>query len=187
MVKKKTNKRVRNTIKALTDSLIELLSKNSLEKITVKEVCDNANINRGTFYSHFKDQYALYNNLVNELLDNILSRLGDFMSADETAIRNQVLSVFEYVKENADVFRTLINNGVAHSTKEKIRDVIKEMYLSKMNGKTDIEYVDASYSFIAAGAVDLMSYWLNSGMNKTPDEMADFSLRLASNGLASLL
>ena len=187
MAKRKLDRRVKYTIMVLKNSLVELLCEKPLEKITVKEICDIADINRGTFYSHFKDQYVLYNNLVDELLENVFNRLGDFMSADEDEIPTRVLSVFEYIKTNESVFKTLINNGVAYSTKEKIRDVIRDMYLSKVSDSADIDYVNASYSFIAAGAVSLIRYWLNSGMTKTPEEMADFSLKLASDGLSSLL
>lgn len=187
MVRRKLDRRVKYTIMVLKNSLVELLHEKPLEKITVKEICDISDINRGTFYSHFKDQYALYSSLVDELLDNLFSRLGDFMSSDEEEIHAQVLSEFEYIRDNADIFRTLINSGVANSTKEKIRDVIKDMYLSKVSESADIDYVNASYSFFAAGAVDLISYWLNSGMTKTPEEMAAFSLKLTADGLSSLL
>ena len=104
MAKRKLDRRVKYTIMILKSSLVELLGEKPLEKITVKEICDIADINRGTFYSHFKDQYALYNALVNELLENVFNRLGDFMEAQEGEIPKRVLSVFEYIKEIHDFY-----------------------------------------------------------------------------------
>ena len=187
MAGRKLDRRVKYTIMVLKNSLVELLDTKPLEKITVKEICDIADINRGTFYSHFKDQYALYDDLVNEILENVFCRLGDFMSATEEEIHERVLSVFVYIKDNENVFKTFINNGVRHSIKEKIRNVIRDIYLSKVTEDADIDYVNASYSFIAAGAVYLIRYWLISGSAKTPVEMAEFSLKLASDGISSIL
>ena len=44
--------RIRKTEQAIKNAFIELRSKKSLEKITVKELCELAMINKSTFYSH---------------------------------------------------------------------------------------------------------------------------------------
>ena len=47
------------TKKALAESLKKLLSKNKLNKITIKEITEDCGVNRQTFYYHFKDIYDL--------------------------------------------------------------------------------------------------------------------------------
>lgn len=49
----KQEKRVEQTKQALQDSLLRLMEKKSLEKITVKEICDGADVNRSTFYVYY--------------------------------------------------------------------------------------------------------------------------------------
>lgn len=56
---KKTDARVRYTQKVLKDSLLRLLEKKPINKITVKEVCELAELNRATFYAHYTDCFAL--------------------------------------------------------------------------------------------------------------------------------
>ena len=51
--------RVEKTEKAIKNAFIELRSQKPLEKITVKELCAEARINKSTFYSHYQDIYAL--------------------------------------------------------------------------------------------------------------------------------
>ena len=55
----KTDPRTRYTRQIITTAFWQLLRQKPMEKITVKEVCDLAQINRGTFYRHFRDCYDL--------------------------------------------------------------------------------------------------------------------------------
>ena len=66
---KKTDARVRYTQKVLKDSLLQLLEKKPVNKITVKEVCELAELNRATFYAHYTDGFALLESIENEMLD----------------------------------------------------------------------------------------------------------------------
>ena len=66
---KKTDARVRYTQKVLKDSLLQLLEKKPVNKITVKEVCELAELNRATFYAHYTDCFALRESIENEMLD----------------------------------------------------------------------------------------------------------------------
>lgn len=184
---KKIDRRVRYTKMMLKSSIAELLNEKPLEKITVKEICEKADINRGTFYSHYSDQYDLYNSIVDELLDGIFDRLGDFMTNDGDVLVDSITNVYDYLKDNAETIRTLLRNGVEYSIENRIRNVIKSIYLEKINKSVDIDLINAAYSYMAAGAISLIRYWLNSNMNKSSREMAEFSLQLTSNGLSSLL
>ena len=67
--------RVKKTKSAIINSFLELRSKKPLERITVKELSDLAQINKATFYLHYKDIYDLSESLENELLDNVLGSI----------------------------------------------------------------------------------------------------------------
>ena len=66
---KKTDARVRYTQRILKESLLKVLKEKPINKITVKEVCDLAELNRATFYSHYSDCFALLESIENELVD----------------------------------------------------------------------------------------------------------------------
>ena len=56
----KEDRRVRKTRSAIKSSFIELLNEKELEKITIQDIADRADINRGTFYLHYEDKYLLW-------------------------------------------------------------------------------------------------------------------------------
>lgn len=51
--------RIEKTERGIKNAFIELRSRKPLEKITVKELCESARINKSTFYAHYKDIYDL--------------------------------------------------------------------------------------------------------------------------------
>ena len=55
----KGNRRILYTKKAIKESLLKLLETNEIHQITVTDICKMADINRGTFYTHYKDAYDL--------------------------------------------------------------------------------------------------------------------------------
>ena len=94
------NRRVLMTKKLLKESVFELMEEKPLNKITIKEICENADVNRTTFYKYYGDQYALVKEAEDELLDKTAEFLRN-LSSDEEKIK--LLEEFlTYVKNNGD-------------------------------------------------------------------------------------
>ena len=62
------DKRIRKTKKNLKDTLISLLNEESFEQITVTQLCENADISRITFYSHYADKYDLLEDIFHDMI-----------------------------------------------------------------------------------------------------------------------
>lgn len=183
----KTDRRVKYTKMVLKAGITELLYEKPIEKITVKEICERADINRGTFYSHYSDQYDLYNQVVDDLLNGIFERLGNFMEQDEKELLGSVVHCLDYIKENHSLVRVLLNNGIDYSVEKRICDIVKGIYLDEINNipNINIEIVNATYAYIASGAIGLIKHWLNSGMKYSSEKEAAFVLKLISTGVKS--
>ena len=64
---RRENQRTRLTKRLLRESLLGLLEEKPVEKITVKELCETAELNRSTFYTYYQDVFSLYYEMGNEL------------------------------------------------------------------------------------------------------------------------
>lgn len=64
---KKEDMRTRRTKKALKKALTILMVNESIEKISVTDICNEAEINRVTFYTHYNDKYELLHELLYDL------------------------------------------------------------------------------------------------------------------------
>ncbi len=182
------DRRVKYTKMMLKNSVIELLGEKPIEKVTVKEICERADVNRGTFYSHYSDQYDLYNSIVDELLNGIFERLGDILKAGHQSMLKSVTLVYEYIKENSKLAEILLEGRIKYGIDARINEIVESIYLHdiKKSVENRIE-IDAVYSFIASANLGIIKYWLNSGMKMSVEEMASLSIKLSSNGIAALL
>jgi AcrR family transcriptional regulator len=68
--------RIRKTKNSIINSFIEIRSKKELERITVKELCEAAQINKSTFYSHYHDIYELSEELETEVVQSIIEQMN---------------------------------------------------------------------------------------------------------------
>ena len=103
----KIDRRVQYTKRALTTALIDLMRENHISKISVKALCVAADVNRSTFYAHFRNQYDLLAHVEAEALGDLKARL---LADNEPRTRN-VVKILEYAKENADVFIMLLDES----------------------------------------------------------------------------
>ncbi len=74
-VQRKENRRVRYTRMVLRETLLSLLQQYPLNKITVSRICEQADVNRSTFYLYYKDAYDLLDQIETELVEQISQAL----------------------------------------------------------------------------------------------------------------
>ena len=114
--KNKTDLRIRKTEAAIKNAFIELRAKKPLEKITVKELCGLAMINKSTFYSHYEDIYALSEAMEQETVASIIggiSHLKDYTTENSDAFTRELCLAF---MSQASLIRILFSGrGQSHS------------------------------------------------------------------------
>jgi AcrR family transcriptional regulator len=76
-----------------------------VNRITVKEVCALAQLNRATFYAHYSDCFALMESIENELIDAFEKSLRYVNSFDVTAL---IEAIYDMVDQNQTACRVLI-------------------------------------------------------------------------------
>jgi AcrR family transcriptional regulator len=102
---KKLDARMRYTQMVLKQSLLTLLKKKPINKVTVKEVCELAEVNRATFYAHYTDCFDLKQSMENELLESFEKALHYVSSQDVTAL---IEAIYDTVERNQEACRVLV-------------------------------------------------------------------------------
>lgn len=177
--KNNNDRRIRKTTAALKHSLAVLLQQKSIREISVKELTELADINRGTFYLHYKDVFDLLEQSEDELLNEFhatLNRYQPMQNSDHTLILFE--DVYRLVQENADLVRTLIGEHGDISFINKMHQLLREKCLhdwAELIAEQKADYFNAYYSFIVGGCVSLVQYWLANGMQESPKELSELT------------
>lgn len=144
--------RVTKTQRAIKDAFIQLRSKKALEKITVKELCQVAEINKSTFYSHYSDIYSLSEELEKETVSYILGKISqeqDYSAENpETFAREICMTCISHLALTDLLFSGQDNSRLAGS----LESGIKEMIYLKYPEYRDDEVKNILLSFCIQGA-----------------------------------
>ena len=108
-----TDRRVRRTRAQLRRALTTLLAEKDLGGISVKELTDLADVNRGTFYCHYKDIFDMLEQVENELFAEFSAVMDAYSTADlRDGLRPILADVFRFVRKNADLCTALLTSRV---------------------------------------------------------------------------
>jgi len=180
----KQNRKTKYTQMVLKDSLIELMKKKSIPKITIKELCENADINRTTFYAHYSDQYQLLKSIGDETLTWVKEIIAGFSvrTGKKDFIKN-IEKVFEYLIENKNHIQVLMSEQGDIDFQRELLSVIYEqcgiLFSNSLN--TDVIKNELYFVFLVNGSVGLIQHWLKTGMKETASEMAEIIYNMTFN------
>lgn len=178
----KTDRRVKYTLMVIRQSFVNLLKRKPISKITVKEICEDADVNRATFYAHYTGPYDLLRRIENDIVEDINQYLISYDFRSMTEVPAHMLEkILEYIKENAELFDLLLlnSNGDIQFQQEITKIIGQQHFLTVAADRDDSEYI---YLFFANGAIGVILKWLKDGMRKPVGEMADLILKLSTHG-----
>jgi probable dihydroxyacetone kinase regulator len=161
------------TKKALAASLKKLLEEKSLDSITVVDIAEDCEVNRQTFYYHFRDIY--------DLIDWIYtSEAAKALDGKKTSDSWQqgFLQIFEYVLANRTfVLRTFHSSSLEHLRQYLYREtyslligVVEEKSAGLGVREDDKEFIANFYKYAFVG---LMLDWIGNGMMEKPEVIVE--------------
>lgn len=186
MEKKKLDQRVRLTRNLLKNALVQLMQEQHISKISIRALCEVADINRSTFYVHYTDQYDLLNKIEQEVLDNLNKYLGNQDLNDDRPISVQVLArVLDYVKENVELFKALLSENCDFAFQKDLME-LAQVISSQQNQSLDPRTQEYIKIFGLTGTISMLQKWLHDGMYESPAQMSEFIIQVYYYGINGL-
>jgi len=183
---KKEDRRVRRTKKLLTQALTQLLQEKQINEITVKELTDLADMNRGTFYLYYKDMFDMLEKIEDgmfEALDAIVSlHEHDDVSQQTKPI---LLNLFRFIQDNQEMCRVLLSPHGDMNFLHRLNEVVREKCLKawpnirKEKGEADFDY---HYSFVVFGCAGIIRAWVNRNCSESAEKMAEMAYGMILRG-----
>lgn len=189
--KRAGDQRVRMTRMLIRKAFTELLNRKPIQSISVKELCELAGINRGTFYAHYTDTYDLLAGLEEEMLEDFKKALGPLLEAEGADLTplKVTAGIFRCLKDNADLCTVTLgpygDKEFATRLLQIGRERCMESYSAFFAGasRRNLEFF---YAFVSAGYIGVLEKWLAEGMSTEIDELARISEGIMLQGIRFL-
>jgi len=179
-----TDRRVKYTHMMLKQALITLLEQKPITKITTTEICMLADVNRGTFYTHYTDQYDLLQQIQDdfaaEVLDLQAKRRSDRMSTQE-----MLTGLATYFHEQLPLCKVLFTTtGGEELITKLMNDASKEFLETWPDQTTPPEDLEMLYEFVAHGSAAVLRHWVMTGASQPPGDVARVIIQTSMHGSA---
>ena len=173
MVGVKNNRRTKYTTDLIKKSFLALLETSKLPQITVTEICKQADINRGTFYLHYKDPYELFEVMQKEFNQEILETLQKDQSP--CTVDGSLIKLLHIIQEKKTIFRIMISErGESNFLSEVLHEIDRD-YLQRMGveqNKKDPSALGYSFTYMVYGSMGVINQWLESNGEESPHAIA---------------
>lgn len=183
--------RVRRTKKLIRQGLAELSLEKSIDKITVKELTERIDINRGTFYLHYSDIEDLIECIQNELYDGFCRILSAVTAQRIKQEPSEILfEICNFLKQNCDVCSALLFSEKSSALSEKVKKLFSEKCSALLrNAYPDLnaEKYDLICEYCIYGGIGIIRSWLKFHPEKTPRQISELWLSLTNSGIKNIL
>ena len=163
---------------ALAAALKKSMVKKPVNKITVRELIEECDINRQTFYYHFDDIYDLMKWMFEQDATVLLKGRENVLFWQDG-----VLQILHYLEDNRAVclcalksvgrehLRQVFHNDLYELIHRTIEDLGKELNIPP---ELKSDHIDLLTQFCIVSLIGIMEYWLNREIRKSPEELASF-------------
>ncbi len=191
MTDRSIDRRVVRTRSMLHQAAMSLIMKKGYEAVTIKEICNAANVGRSTFYAHYTSKEDLQRKGIGHLRTMLLARQSEALAARGKARDRSLafsLLMFEHARDHIDHYRALVGGRggalALDSIRRAISDLVREELFSAMSKET-AESMPREFvvRYVVGAYMAVLIWWLDGGAKLPPQRIDAMFHRLAIEGI----
>jgi AcrR family transcriptional regulator len=165
-----SDRRTKRTEKLIQEAFFELLKTTPADKITVRQICEQADINRSTFYHHYDSQYELFNDILNDIGNDITEMVRSHCTSPDW-MEKIFLDALVYIEKRRETFLVILSENSGFSVGERLTTYVERFVNTSLENSSEI----AKYSvqFAVAGMTSVIWQWLNKEDRLPAEELAN--------------
>ncbi len=184
------DRRIVRTRATLQGALNSLILKKGYETITIKDICDAANVGRSTFYAHYTSKDDLKRSGFEPLRRLLADRQKEAL-ATRGDIKDRSfgfsLTMFEHARDHKDHYRALVGGRGGTVSLGTIREMLSglvrdELAVAVDNNSPDGIPRDLVVQYIVGAYMAVLTWWLDGGAKLSPQRIDAMFRRLATEG-----
>lgn len=174
----KVDRRIAKSQEAIKKAVVELMSEKNFDDITIQEIADRANVNRGTIYLHYLDKYDLLDKLIDEHMGTLRELC---QSAADMTFEEGNYVWFDYFEKNYLFFSTMLASKGAPYFRSRFLELVVREYEPEVDPTEGINQglsEEVFLQFFGAAIVGAVEWWFKNDMPFPARVMAEQTGRL---------
>ncbi|MEA4912754.1 MAG: TetR/AcrR family transcriptional regulator C-terminal domain-containing protein [Oscillospiraceae bacterium] len=187
-MEKNVDRRIRKTRLVLRRGLTKLMREKPVNEISVRELAELCDINRGTFYLHYKDVYDMVETLQQELYEEFHALLVRHTPTDESSTALMLIDLFRFIEENKDLASAILGKYGNSAFIQKMTDEVKRMCApvwDRLERQDRLQF-ERYYSFMVNGAIGVVREWVQADCPERPEDIGMTIKNIIYDGLRHL-
>jgi AcrR family transcriptional regulator len=155
------------------NTFIDLLAEKGFEKITISDIAERANINRGTVYLHYVDKFDLLDKCIETHVEGLLHHCAN--SADTNLNASAFQTVFEYLEKNFTIYKLLLSNEGFGFFRSRLYAIIAQTVTEVIGIKPENSAFSNGVTthFLTSGFIGVLEWWINNSMPCNVQEITE--------------
>lgn len=183
----KNNQRTRLSKLLLKNALMDILKeKGDIHKVSVRELCERAELNRSTFYAHYDEPKNLLDELENELLQSTEEHLKKIGEENDIGAHKYISSFLKYIKDNDKQFRTLLIDAADQNFRSRFMQQTIVQFVENLDIAFDEEIEQYIYSYILNGCTGILIQWIRSDYSVDENTICNLLFDINHSALINL-
>lgn len=178
------DRRIKKTKQALNQALFTLLDEKPFQQITITDIVTVADVNRGTFYKHYRDKEELLDSIIDEVLADLQKAYQDpYTHKTPFSIQTltpSMIKIFDHVYGHQAFYTQVIKSTIRPSFQNQVCYVIRELILNDFDYSADSSSIDpvllASYQ--AHAIFGMIVFWAEENFAHSPAFMSEQLLHI---------
>lgn len=157
--------------KMLTDALIKLMATDDYSKITITQICKEADLSRRTFYRLYKTKEDILNEYMALLTTSFLEKIKE----SKPKHYPEVAAVyFSFWQEHIDFLKLLKRNMLLDTLYNMAKKVAPSIFqIVKPTIKSNEKILEFALSYSIGGLYGMLIRWVEGDMKPSPEELTD--------------
>ena len=187
------DRRVRRSRNLLFQALIALILEKGYDRITVQDILDRADVGRSTFYEHYRSKDDLLLSATERLKSMIDQAMAMAPGAGaSTPVLQAAQTLFKHVEEaeHRRLYRALLGTRGGELATRRVRTMLAASLIEHLQSRGPVEdkrRLEAAGVFAANGLVGLLTWWFDSRVPLSADQMYAIFERLAEPGIEAIV
>lgn len=164
------DRRIAKTKQALRDAFVKLLKTQSLNDITVAELCRTANIDRRTFYNHYNN----VNEIIDEIDDIALQILEDAVHGIPINTKEFFDQFTKIMQTNLDYYEVIVTDRSFYELEYRCKKMLREALIEYYTVHSTVDPLHLEYmaEYCASGIMSVYTHWIRHGRKLPVDELS---------------